>query len=56
MLLYGWLGGVPLFYDEVHDMVFLAGTGLVVLVNGSWCFSEDVLADLVTRYKDTGWV
>ena len=47
---------MPLFLDEVHDEVVLAGTGLVVLCNGTSCFSEDELAELIRSYKVNGWV
>ena len=56
MLVFGWLCGVPLLCDLVHDEVFLAGTGLVVLCNGRWCFSEEELLELVRVYKRDGWV
>ena len=55
-MLFGWLCGVPLFFDGVHDEVVLAGTGLVVLVNGRWCFCEEELLELVRVYKKNGWV
>ena len=52
MLVYGWLFGVPLLYDEVHDEVFLKNTGLVVQCNGGWCFSDDELREIIKGYKN----
>lgn len=53
---YGAIFGVGLSYDSVHDEVCLADTGLVVMVNGVWCFSGDELFELCRVYRREGFV
>ena len=49
---YGTIFGVDLAYDECHDEVYLAGTGLVVQFNGRWCFSLDELRFICKCYRE----
>lgn len=37
------IGEVDLLYDCVHDELFVDGSGLVLMANGRWCFSDSVL-------------
>ena len=53
---YGTLFGVRLSFDECHDEVYLADTGLVVMVNGKWCYSFDELYCLCRVYRREGFV
>lgn len=53
---YGAIFGVGLSYDSVHDEVCLADTGLVVMVNGVWCYSFDELYCLCRVYRREGFV
>ena len=53
---YDTLFGVRLSFDECHDEVCLADTGLVVMVNGVWCFSGDELFELCRVYRREGFV
>ena len=50
-MLFGSLFGVPLCYDVVHDEVYLAGTGLVLLQNGVWCYSDEELRLICSGYR-----
>lgn len=43
--------GIRLCYDAVHDEVYLADTGLVILCNGRWCFSDDELWCILYDYS-----
>lgn len=40
------IGEISLLYDTVHDEVFIDGSGLVLMINGRWCFSESELKDI----------
>lgn len=40
------IGEVELLYDSVHDEVFIGGSGLVLMINGRWCYSESELRDI----------
>ncbi len=49
---YDTLFGVKLSFDECHDEVYLAGTGLVVMVNSRWCFTMDELRFICKCYRE----
>ena len=53
---YDTLFGVRLSFDECHDEVCLADTGLVVMVNSVWCYSFDELFELCRVYRREGFV
>jgi hypothetical protein len=40
---FGTVGEVLLLYDCVHDEVFIDGSGLVLMANGRWLFSDEEL-------------
>jgi hypothetical protein len=50
---FGTVGEVVLLYDVVHDEVFIDGSGLVLMANGCWCFSDEELGAIFS-YLELG--